>query len=239
MRFPRGLARRGNLRRALVMSLWVAAPLAWSADVDLSKPIRQVPASSPIAVAGKGATPVMEFALWRTAVSAEDIVGEWDDGLLCTKYSDLRYTKRSDDALLAHVTKAFKEEAARLGYALSDNLPSLFESKPAKNVELRVGATLMQFDERFCGRRDLKGAAYAMVKWELYSVSRQKVIYEATLESGASVPDRVPAREFDRRVALSIVDALFADAKFVEAVQSTGAQQAATVPPAASTPTPQ
>jgi S1-C subfamily serine protease len=102
---------------------------------------------------------------------------------------------------------------------------SVFDDKGSKGADFRIGATLLQFDYRICGRGDVKGNAYAKIKWEVFSTRRQKVVYTAPIEASYASARDMPGKDFDKALMQSIVANLLGDPKLIEVIRSGGASE--------------
>lgn len=207
---------------ALSVVLAFCAGGARAESVDLSKPSPRIPARTPETLPAGGASRIIEFTLWRNTIDAHDVVGKFQDGLLCAEGADVFYTKRFDEFLIRNVTKVFKEESIRFGFSLPEGTKSVFEDKAPNGADFRLGATLLKFDYRVCGRHDTKGDVYAAIKWELFSARRQKVVYSATIESSFNADKSMPFSQFEKALARSMVHNLLGDPRFAQVVQSGG-----------------
>jgi hypothetical protein len=126
----------------------------------------------------------------------------------------------------------------RLGYASHDEDSSLFEQKAGSGADFRLGATLQYLDYRSCGLKDLKGGAYSKIKWELFSVRHQKVVYDNVIDASYWTDTSLPGDEFSKQLSKAMIDNLLGDSKFAEAVQidtAGGAEASKSLPPLALT----
>jgi len=85
----------------------------------------------------------------------------------------------------------------------------------------------MGFDYRSCGDKEQSGSAWSKVKWEVFSVRRQQVVYSAVIESSFASSKDVPEKEFDAAMMAGLVDNLLADPAFVAVIKSGGMAEAA------------
>ena len=207
---------------------------AHAADIDLKKPQPQGLTRTPVAIELPPGGRVMEFSKWKATVPPNDVIGEIKRGVFCSDSAELQYTKKIDDWLNFAVSKAFKGEAVKYGFSTPEDAISVFDDKKDNGADFRVGATLMAFDYRICGDKEQSGSAYSKVKWEVFSVRRQQVVYAATIENSYATTKDVGEKEFDALVMQSMVDNLLADPAFVAVVKSGGV---AAVVPAPAQPT--
>lgn len=211
---------------ALCASLFF--PAAHAADVDLKQPIPKVENRTPVAMATPGEQ-VIEFTTWRSSVLVNDLVGQVGTGLFCGGGRPFNYSKKLDDWMMASLSKNFREEAVRLGFTAPDATRSLFDDKAGNGADFRLGATLLSLDYRVCfnGSDEAKGDTYTKIKWELFSVRRQKVVYTATIDTSFSSPSALPEREFDSKFFTASVGNLLADPKLVSALRSSASAEEA------------
>lgn len=208
----------------LLGAAMLSAP-AQAADIDLNQPVRQVAARTPAAFTDVSAGRVVEFTLWQSDIPVSQMVGSMTaGGLYCGKGKPVPYTKDLDSWLVTQLAKVFKERSAAFGLAPGSSR-SVFDDKGGGGADYRLGATLLALDYRTCGRQDVKGEAYAQVKWELFSARRQKVVYSSTVEASHAATDSVEARQFDAAFMRAIIDNLLGDPVFAETIRSGGAQE--------------
>ena len=217
-----------SFARALLLA--GAATAAHAADIDLKKPqphgLTRTPAKIELPPGGR----VMEFSKWKTVVPPNDVVGEIKNGMFCSDKNELQYTKKIDEWLHFALAQAFKVEAVRYGFSTPDEAISVFDDKSDSGADYRVGATLMAFDYRTCGDKEQSGSAYSKVKWEIFSVRRQQVVFSAVIESTYAAAKEVPEKEFDSAVMVGLVDNLLADPSFVSVIRSGGVAAEAPAP---------
>jgi serine protease Do len=216
------------LARLFASALLLAGALtaAHATDIDLKKPQPQGLARTPVKIELPPGGRVMEFSKWKTVIPPNDVVGEVKPGVFCSENRELLYTKKIDDWLHFSVDKAFKAEAVQYGFSTPDEAISVFDDK-SNGTDYRVGATLMGFDYRSCGDKEQSGSAWSKVKWEVFSVRRQQVVYSAVIESSFASSKDVPEKEFDAAMMAGLVDNLLADPAFVAVIKSGGMAEAA------------
>ena len=213
---------------SLLLAGALAAPTIHAADVDLNQPVRQVAARAPASFADATAARVVDFTVWQSDVPVSQVVGSTTGGgLFCGTAKPLRYTKQMDNWLVTLLTKVFKERAAALGLG-PGSTRSVFDDKGGGAADYRLGAMLLALDYRVCGYREIKGQAYAQVKWELFSARRQKVVYSGTIEASHAAADSIEETQFDTAFMRAIVDNLLGDPRFAETIRSGGAAQETT-----------
>ena len=217
-------ARSRAKARFLATALCLAAALqaAQAADVDLKKPQPQGLTRTPFKIELPPGGRVMEFAKWKSVIPLNDVVGEVKPGLFCSEARQLLNTKNIDEWLHFAVGKAFKAEAVRYGFSTPEDAISVFDDKSNNGADYRVGATLMAFDYRSCGDKEQSGSAYSKVKWEVFSVRRQQVVYSGVIESSFASSKELPEKEFDSAVMAALVDNLLAEPAFVAVIKSGG-----------------
>ena len=189
-------------RTAISYFLALAAALpAHAAEADISKPMPLAPPRK--AISATSLPPkILEFALWKSSILVNDTVGLLNEGLFCGNKYTLRYSKKIDEWMTSLFVRAFKDEALKAGYAYYDGSQSVFEQKGSSGADFRLGATLQNLDYRSCGTTDVKGGAYASIRWELFSARRQKVVYAATIEGSFLIDSTMPERDFDKNLSL-------------------------------------
>ena len=220
---PTALAR--PFASALLLGCMVSPALA--ADIDLKKPQPQGLTRTPAKIELPPGGRVMEFTKWKTVIPPNDVVGEVKPGMFCSENRELQYTKNIDQWLHFSVDKAFKAEVVRYGFSTPEDALSVFDDKGSNGADYRVGATLMAFDYRTCGDKEQSGSAYSKVKWEVFSVRRQQVVYSAVIESSFMSSRDLPEKEFDSAAMAGLVDNLLADPTFVAVIKSGGMAEAA------------
>jgi len=211
--------------RILATALCLSAVVrgAQAADVDLKKPQPQGVTRTPLKIELPPGGRVMEFSKWKSAVPPNDIVGEVKHGMFCSDSVELEYTKKIDQWMEFAVGKAFKGEAVRFGFSTAEDAISVFDDKSGGGADYRVGATLMALDYRICGNdKEESGSTYSKIKWEIFSVRRQQVVYSTVIESTYASPKDVLQNEFDGGMMRGLVDNLLADPDFVAVINSGG-----------------
>jgi S1-C subfamily serine protease len=209
------------------MLLAGAATAVHASDIDLKKPQPQGLTRTPTKIELPPSGRVMEFSKWKTVVPGGDVVGEIKQGVFCSDSRELNYTKKIDEWLQVSVAKAFKAEAVKYGFSTADEAISVFDNNSDNGADYRVGATLMAFDYRVCGDKEESGSAYSKVKWEVFSVRRQQVVYSTVIESTFATSKDIAEKEFDTGVMVGLVDNLLADPSFVAVIRSGGMAEAA------------
>lgn len=205
----------------IALGLALAAQGAHGADVDLKSPQPTGLSRTPTKIALPPGQ-VMQFARWKNALQPNDVIGEVRPAVFCSGPRQVFYTKSLDDWLHASLAKTFHNEAVAYGFSASEDAVSLFDDKGSGGADYRVGATLMAFDYRTCGNPDKTGSVYAKVKWEIFSVRRQQVVYSATIDNLYTAKNELPTKDFDAAMMRVIVDNLLADPGFVAVIQSGG-----------------
>ena len=198
------------------------AGTACAADIDLSRPVPKIALKTPQLKTG-AVDQVVEFTTWKSAVLVNDIVGKVDRGLFCSGGKPLQYSKKLDDWFSANLARKYREEATRLGMATPEAAKSVFDDKAGKGAAFQLGATLLEWDYRICADDDdVKGDAYAKIKWEVFSGRRQKVVYTTVVESSYSAESKVPDKKFTAEFMQANVNNLFGDPKLAEVIKSGG-----------------
>lgn len=196
---------------------------AQAADVDLKRPPPSVAHKSPVTFVNEKGVQSVEFTTWKSAVPFGDVVGKLENGLFCAGNGPLRYHKKLDDWLMSALSRQYREEAVRLGLGTPEEAKSVFADKAEKGAGFQLGATLLELDYRTCyDDDDVKGTAYAKIKWELFSGRRQKVVYTTVTEASYASDRKIPGKKFDVDFLQAVVHNLFADPQLAEVIRSGG-----------------
>lgn len=191
-------------------------------DVDLSKPVLQVARKVPQPLDSVAQGQSVDFTTWQSSIEVNDVVGKFEYGLFCTGGVSFLYSKDADNWFSASLGKKYREAAVRLGVRAANDARSVFDDKKGA-AAFQLGATLLAWDYRVCrDDGEVKGQAYARIKWEVFSSRRQKVVYSTTIEASHAETSRVLLKKFDGDFLEAIVDNLFADPKLVEVIKSGG-----------------
>lgn len=201
--------------------------IAAAADIDMSKPQPKGVTLTPTKIELPSGGRVIELSKWKSTVLPNDVVGQVTSGLFCSDKHDLTYTKKIDDWVHFAIGKAFIQETVRYGFSTPEESISVFDDKASNGADFRVGATLMAFDYRTCGTPEQKGSAYTKLKWEVFSVRRQQVVYSTVIENTYATDKDVAEKEFDASLMQAIVDNLLADPALVAVIRSGGVPSAA------------
>jgi len=213
---------------SLVGALFIVAMTAsLAADIDVKKPQPQGVTRTPARIELPPGGRVVEFSKWKTVVPAGDVVGELKRGVFCSDSRELQYNAKIDEWLHFSLVKAFKAEVVKYGFSTPDDAISVFDDKSNNGADYRVGATMMAFDYRTCGEKQQTGSAYSKVKWEVFSVRRQQVVYSAVIDNAFAASNEVAEKEFDSNMMVALVDNLLADPSFVAVIRSGGMTEVA------------
>ena len=204
---------------------------ARAADVDLSQPTPQVANRKPEPRPEGEPLRHVQLSRWRSAIVAGTVVGKVEKGLFCSDSKPRRFDKGMDDFMKARVGRSFDELASELRFTRKRGEDSVFESDATAGVDFRAGATLMALDYRICDRDGTRGTAYARVKWELFSLRQQRVVYTAEIEASFRSDESLPAGEFSKRFGTAIAGNLLADPACAEALRGGGAAPATALAP--------
>ena len=207
---------------------------AQATDIDVTKPQPRGATLTPTKIELPASGRIMELSKWKSTVLPTDVVGQVTAGMFCSIKRDLTYTKKIDDWIHFAISKAFIEEAVRYGFSTPEEAISVFDDKASNGTDFRVGATLTAFDYRTCGEPEQKGSVYSKVKWEVFSVRRQQVVYSAVIENSYVTDKELAEKDFDAAAMRAIVDNLLADPALVGVIRSGGVPATA---PAAALPT--
>jgi len=211
-----------------------AAGLARANDIDLSQPQPKGATLTPAKIDLPAGGRIMELSKWKTTIQGNDVVGQVGRSVFCSNTQYLTYTEKIDQWIHFSVGKAFTDETVRYGFSTPAEAISVFDDKATNGVDFRVGATLMALDYRVCGTPEQSGSVYTKLKWEVFSVRRQQVVYTAVIENTYASKRDLPEKDFDANLMHGIVDNLLADPAFVAVIRSGGAAattQAVALPP--------
>jgi len=143
-----------------------------------------VPAKAAIDVSGKQITRTADFLAWRVNVDPIDIVGTYHTGIFCSNPQERHYWTKFGEWAKGAVRDSFTKQQVSAGYPKHKSGESAFEEKVGSDADFKAGATLLDFKFNECGTgNDVKGTVYIKMKWELFSVLRQKVVYTKVVES--------------------------------------------------------
>lgn len=213
-------------KTAVLLTASTLAMHVHGADIDLTKPQPKAENRTPLQISGPGAERSLEFALWKSDVPVNEVVGAIEKGLFCSGPEKLRYGQNLETWFVSRLSRNLKELAARQGYALADRSRSVFEEK-SNGADFRIGATLVALDYRICLASEMAtGSAYAKLRWEVFSARRQKVVYSAVVESSFASNSKMGEEDFDKAFMLATAGNLLADPKFVDMVKSGGLNDA-------------
>jgi serine protease Do len=206
-----------NLRRPLLSVFgMLISTLSLAAVVEIVPP--QIPAKTPIDVSTKQITRTVEFSAWKVNVDPIDIVGTEYPGIFCSGPVEQHYWTKLGDWLRGATREQYFKKALTLGYPKHQVGESAFEEKLGSEADFRGGVTLLDIKYKQCGTgHDLKGTAYVKMKWELFSVLRQKVVYSKVVDASFdnSSGSGLSTDDFFRRMMDAEVNNLLADNDFV------------------------
>ena len=205
--------------------LALTAAGARAGDVDLKQPVMHVANKTVPATIDMPEGRTVKLTNWQTTLNEGDVAGQFTYGWFCGGAQPLRFVKQTSEFMQRELTRAFNERTTSLGLAQPAATGSAFDagSAGAGSADFRIGATLQALDYRICATgQEVKGDAYAKVKWEIFSTRRQKVVWTSVSEGGYSSKDNVTNLDFNKRLWLSVVNNALAEAGFLEAIRSDG-----------------
>jgi hypothetical protein len=196
---------------------------ALAGTIEIAPP--QVAAKKPIDVSQKNISRTVDFTAWKVNVDPIDVIGTYHPGVFCSDVRDARYWPKLGDWLRGVTRDIYMENALKAGYPKHQAGESAFEQKIGSDADFKAGVTLSDIKFSFCGTgNDIKGTGYIKMKWELFSVLRQKVVYAKTIE--ASFDNKsgsgLNADDFYRKLLTAEVDNLLADTDFVSTFETGG-----------------
>lgn len=210
--------------------------VAFAADVDLKQPPPQVATKTVTAPSDLPAGTTVKLTNVRSALADGEVFGKMGQGWFCSSNAQpLRYVKITTEVVQRDLTRAFNDRVEAMGLKAPEVTGSAFDQAPSDNAEFRMGVTIEALNFQACiSGSEMDGGMYAKLKWELYSVRRQKVVWSTEAEGSYATADKVPGIDFNKRMWLSAVNNAIASPGFFDALRGNDdAQAAATQPPIA------
>lgn len=220
------------LNSVVLASTLVAASFALTSARADPAVVKVAEAKVPIRVADKGKLKVAVFKRSRVVVPPNERLGELQDGLFCSSKGNFTMTAKFAELLTRQVVLSYRSEMTAAGYPRFGVKESLFEdpSPGQATSDFDVGATIQGVQMSLCTKgAEIWGGIWTQVKWEVYSPSARKVMYEAVTEGSFqnAGPERLRFDEFIGKGLGAAARNMLADPKFVDLM--TGATE---VPPA-------
>jgi len=184
---------------------------------------QQIAAMKPIDVSQKNISRTVDFTAWKVNVDPIDVIGTFHTGLFCSDAQEKRYWPKLGDWLREVTRDTYMVNAFKAGYPKHQVGESAFEQKIGSDADFKAGVTLVDIKYSFCGTgNDIKGAGYIKMKWELFSVLRQKVVYTKTIEASFNNKSGsgLNSDDFFRKLLEAEVDNLLADTDFVKTFET-------------------
>ncbi len=192
----------------------------------------RIPAKTPIDVSAKQITRTVEFSAWKINIDPIDIVGTEHTGVFCSNPVEAHYWPKLGEWLRGTTREEFMKKALKLGYPKHQAGESAFEEKLGSEADFRAGVTILDIKYNRCGTsndKNLKGSAYVKMKWELFSVLRQKVVYAKVIDatSDNSNGSGLSTDDFFRNMMEAEVTNVLADPDLVATFETGGPSAAA------------
>lgn len=204
----------------------VACTTAFGAPTEVVVP--RVAAKTAIDVTDKQVTRTAEFSAWKVNVDPVDQIGTEHTGVFCSSPDEEQYWTKLGEWLRPTTREEYMKKAFKLGYPKHQAGESAFDEKVGSEADFRIGVTLLDIKYNRCGRsndKNLKGTAYVKMKWELFSVSKQKVVFGKTIDASFDNTSGtgVTADDFFRDLMAAEVTNLLADPDWGATFQTGGA----------------
>jgi S1-C subfamily serine protease len=208
------------LRTAISLSILLASsPLVMAADVDIKQPPPRVVSHEPKAPADLPPGISIKLTNFRSAINDGEVFGKLGIGWFCPE-TPLRYGKATTELVQRDLSRAFNDRAGALGFSVPTASGSAFDQNAGDSAEYRIGATLIEFNLQGCvSGNEIEGAAYAKVKWEVYSSRHQKVVWSTLSEGSYAANVKIQAIDFNKRLWVSVIDNAFSAAGFFDALR--------------------
>lgn len=165
---------------------------------------KKVEAFDPIQVAwGEASQPI---ALRRITVKLprNESIGAKYSGLACIEEGKLRWRGGRIDVTNEAFSDVFRNELIGAGYNVVGDPYSLFKEEYERRTDLLAGGMIRDMKLHIChpyadeGDKDIsRGHAYLKVKWQFYSRSEKRIVYETFTEGAYNQPGYAPADETD------------------------------------------
>jgi S1-C subfamily serine protease len=197
------------------------AALAPGAAADPAA-VKLADAPAAIAVTGQPKVKVAVYRKSRVTVPLNERVGELQEGIFCSSKGNFAMTQKLAEAVMKQIPIAYRAEMTAAGYPRPGaQSESLFDDKPAApaTADFDVGAQIRGMQMSLCMRGgELWGGAWFQVKWEVYSPTAHKVMYETTTEGSYqnSGPEKLRFDELMTRALAKAARNMLADQKFVD-----------------------
>ncbi|MEY4767216.1 MAG: hypothetical protein RI907_3889 [Pseudomonadota bacterium] len=182
-------------------------------------------------------TGTIQFTAFKITIAPGDKIGHMAGGMFCFDNGNYTYMPERHKAIFqAEVFQAFKREMAAARLPIFQGSDSAFDTGASNDPDFRLGGTLSEANFDMCTRPGArKGTLHVGMKWELFSVRQQKVVFSKVIPGDYTTEnfDDVPAAEFESRGFGASLRTLFADATFqsvIRNVKSGGDAAAASAP---------
>lgn len=195
------------------VTFFASAPAASAADAEVKvAPQRQVAPIPP----GAKLRPVRIERIH--ARPTNEVVGEWQRGVFCSKVSPIRFGSGAAAQLFADLPTMARSEFDAAGHPTPSSSAFRTETQ-AGNNEYEMAATVVDMQVVLCEKDNdlVTGRVWLRVSWELFSAIERKVIYQVQSEGSyaATSADKLDRQGLVRRAVQSATRNLLADQKFV------------------------
>ena len=212
----------------LVLTSLAALSIAAHCEDEIAVPT--VPSLKAIDVTDRHISRTAQFTIWKPTLDGTDLVGIYRHGLFCVSPSKLYYNKDSNDWLRPRIYKAFVDRSSKLGYPKYAPNDSAFEIKIGNDANFKIGATLLAYKFDECGSdSETKGSIYVKIKWEVYSIQAQKVVYSKIIGASYTSTSSMKDDDFFDAFANAEIDNLLADPDYVSVFETGNTVQAKSV----------
>lgn len=176
-------------------------------------------AESPISVKEMAITRTSQMKVWKTKLTAADVVGTYKTGLFCTDPKPIYY--KFDDYFVSRSEKYYSELSQELGYPKYDPDQSPFEDKVGTEADFKMGISLLGLAYDVCTNGGVvEGKATIKMRIELLSTQLQKVIFSKEISKDFYSPKKISWEAFDEQLLKSAFGEVFSDERYVEAFRS-------------------
>jgi serine protease Do len=204
-----------TLPSALIQIIIASAFISSGAHASEVEPVPVIASSTPISIVDKNSAANVEIVP-RTTLHVGDSVGSATFGIFCIKETKL--VMKDLNANMTALSRAAYKTMKENGYKRFERNESAFDSQEAKSADFKLGATVKEFRDVTCrSGTDATGAVYYKVFWELFSSSRQKVVFSTTTEGSFQATSSVKISEMVENAGINATKNLLASKEFVAA----------------------
>ncbi|MDR6396466.1 S1C family serine protease [Herbaspirillum seropedicae] len=240
---------KNNLARSalLISMMWLLHPVAQAQEAAMPAVEIRQPLVMPATAAAR---PSYLARIQRRYEQGNQPIGELQNGLFCSRKSDIYWTAKGSEALLPTgvMLARFRSELQKHGYPLPGPKEApLFQEKPddatpsQAEQSLQVGVIVAQVLTNLClkGNASWTGEAYLRLEWQVFAPDQRKVIFKTVSEGvfqsrQASLEGTAPpivAEAFSVGVRNLLADPAFALALQTPYDRAAAAANASILPP--------